>query len=199
MGFTFGERQRSVGSRDSFFKGCTQSVTFSKTQGKSNNWKGAWVKSTCRSWRSFSLSERLEANEGHLGDTKPFWGACFTTWTLELANAILKSCSSLLILGLGPKPQFFYTRIGTTQVNELAEWEHKPAHQQVNSSSETPWTFLRDLTPLTNGQYQLWDTLASQPAMSGTGRLNRRSTLDWDLRFGHHTLRTQLHTLVHQD
>ena len=119
--------------------------------------------------------------------------------SLELANAIFKSCSSLLILGLGPNPQLFYIRTGTTQVKQLARWEHKPTHQQVNSSSETPWTFLWDLTPLTNGQYQLWDSLVSQPAMSGTGQLNRRPTLDWDLQLYHHALRTLLHTLVHQD
>ena len=55
--------------------------------------------------------------QSHFGD----WTKWLTTWTLELANAIFKSCSSLLILGLGPKSQLFYTRIGMTQVKELAE------------------------------------------------------------------------------
>ena len=47
-GAYFPEGQRAVGNnRDSTLKGCTQNLTCSRTQGRSSNLKGAWIRPTC--------------------------------------------------------------------------------------------------------------------------------------------------------
>ena len=43
----FPEGQRAVGNRDPTHKGHPQNLTHSRTQGRSSNLKGAWVRPTC--------------------------------------------------------------------------------------------------------------------------------------------------------
>ena len=42
----FGESQRGVGKRDPTLKRCTQTLTCYRTQGRSNNLEGAWIRPT---------------------------------------------------------------------------------------------------------------------------------------------------------
>ena len=81
----------AVGNVGITLKGCRENLPCSRIQGKSSNWKGAWVRSTywCRQVSRRSRRQ-LGLAPGHRHQRRPFWGASSTTETRMLASAILE-------------------------------------------------------------------------------------------------------------
>ena len=71
----FWESQRTGRNRDSTLKRWAQNLTHSKTQGRSNNLKGVWVRPTCWSWRaSWSVRRHLGLPLGRQTLEEAIWG-----------------------------------------------------------------------------------------------------------------------------